>query len=64
MITRVDLRLRREALQFQLRFTCESCANFDPSERRCGNGFPVAPHLGTDLERTETLVFCKDFELR
>ncbi len=63
MITRVDPRLRREAEEFGLKFTCESCAHFDPEPRRCANGYPTAPHCAVDLAVAETLLFCKGFEL-
>lgn len=61
--SRVDERLRAEAERFALRFGCESCVHFDPERRLCGNGYPTAPHFGVDLARTESLEFCKEFEL-
>ena len=61
--SRVDGQLRGEARQFRLRFGCEDCAHFAPEARACGNGFPTAPHLGVDLERAESLEFCKAFEV-
>lgn len=61
--SRVDEQLLREAEQFQLRFGCESCAHFAPETRTCGNGYPTAPHLGVELRCTQSLEFCKEFEL-
>lgn len=61
--SRVDEQLRDEARQFSLRFGCESCAHFAPESGRCGNGYPTAPHRGVDLERRQTLEFCKEFEV-
>jgi hypothetical protein len=61
--SRVDERLRGEAAKFRLRFGCEDCAHFAPETRGCGNGFPTAPHLGVDLLRTDSLEFCKAFEV-
>jgi hypothetical protein len=61
--SRVDEQLRLEARRFALRFGCESCAHFAPETARCGNGYPTAPHRGIDLERCESLEFCKDFEV-
>jgi hypothetical protein len=61
--SRVDVQLRGEAQKYRLRFGCEDCAHFAPDSRSCSNGFPAAPHLGVDLERTESIEFCKAFEL-
>jgi hypothetical protein len=61
--SRVDERLRHEALRFELRFGCESCAHFAPETRACGNGYPTAPHLGVDLSSVHSLEFCKEFEV-
>jgi hypothetical protein len=61
--SRVDQRLRDEAARFELRFGCESCVHFAPETRTCGNGYPTAPHLGVDLARSQSLEFCKEFEV-
>ncbi|RYZ06922.1 MAG: hypothetical protein EOO73_14120 [Myxococcales bacterium] len=61
--SRVDAQLRSEAERFELRFGCESCAHFAPETRACGNGYPTAPHVGVQLSRVESLLFCKEFEL-
>lgn len=61
--SRVDERLRQEAIRFELRFGCESCAHFAPESGACGNGYPTAPHLDVDLSRAESLEFCKEFEV-
>jgi hypothetical protein len=61
MRTLVDARLRTEAERFRLRFACADCVYFAADERRCSEGYPIAPHERRDLERTE-VVFCKLFE--
>lgn len=63
MLSRVDERLRSEAERYALRFTCETCAHFDPEQQRCGNGYPVEPHVGIQLASTNELAFCKEYEL-
>lgn len=63
MLTEVDDRLREEARRFELRFTCESCAHFDPVSERCASGYPNQAHHGIRLARLQTLSFCKEFEL-
>jgi len=61
--TLVDPRLREEAVRFELRFTCEECVHFAVERRACANGYPTQPHLEIDLQRVESLEFCKEFEL-
>ena len=61
MKTVADARLRNEAAQFQLRFACEDCAEFDAKTERCALGYPPAPRR-RDLD-AESLEFCKAFEL-
>ncbi|HYQ44958.1 MAG TPA: hypothetical protein VER11_23390 [Polyangiaceae bacterium] len=63
MRTLVDLRLREEAARFGLRFTCEDCVHFAAERRACANGYPTLAHLDIDLDRAESLEFCKEFEL-
>ncbi len=63
MLTDVDERLREEARRFELRFTCESCAHFDPVRERCAHGYPTAPHRNVRLAEVESLLFCKEHEL-
>ena len=63
MRTPVDLRLREEAAEFQLRFTCEHCVHFAAEKRACANEYPTLPHLGIDLNSAVSLEFCKEFEL-
>ncbi len=70
-------RFESERTRFVLRFTCEYCAYFDPSDERCAHGYPNAEHreqrycaghsasLGAPDELgVGVLVFCKEFELR
>jgi hypothetical protein len=61
--TPVDAQLREEARRFQLRFTCEHCVHFAAERRACANEYPTNAHLDVDLERRESLEFCKEFEL-
>ena len=63
MRTLIDARLRSEAKQFDFRYTCENCVHFVSEANACANGYPTAPHLGIELERAESLEFCKEFEL-
>lgn len=63
MQTPIDEQLRSEAKAYGFCFGCERCVHFVPDTRRCAHEYPTAPHLGIDLERQETLVFCKHFEL-
>ncbi|MBX3183353.1 MAG: hypothetical protein KIT72_03700 [Polyangiaceae bacterium] len=62
MRTRVDDRLKAELAQFQLRYSCEHCAYFEPEAERCALGFPNDEHRALTPSST-TLVFCKEFEL-
>lgn len=63
MITRVDERLRDEARNYRLCFTCERCAHFAPETATCGNGYPTEPHRDVELDTRGELAFCKEFEL-
>ncbi|PIE05284.1 MAG: hypothetical protein CSA75_05555 [Sorangium cellulosum] len=63
MITIVDEKLRREALQFSLRFTCESCAYLDTDGGKCSHAYPNEAHRGVDLTKVDEVRFCKEFEL-
>lgn len=62
MRTRVDTRLREELVRYRLRYTCEHCGYFAPTEERCALGFPNEEHRSLAPDAT-TLVFCKEFEL-
>jgi hypothetical protein len=59
----IDPRFLNEVRRFELRFTCESCAHYDPELRTCGNGYPVEPHRERPLALLGDWVFCKEFEL-
>jgi hypothetical protein len=63
MIHTVDQRLRREAREFELQFSCEACVHYAEPTESCGNGYPVLPHRRVDLERAASITFCKEFEL-
>lgn len=62
MKTLVDARFLEEARAFALRFGCEDCANFEPVNELCCNGYPTAPHANVDLGARRHLEFCKEFE--
>ncbi len=58
----VTLQLLEEIAHFKLRFTCEDCAQFEPSSEMCSLGYPNEAHRA---RRTtdDHIVFCKEFEL-
>lgn len=62
MILPIDALLRREAADFRLMWSCESCAHFDDAAPSCSLGFPDAPHRDAAWD-AEDLAFCKAFEL-
>jgi len=61
--TRVDALFRSEVERFQLRFTCEHCAHFEPERRACAHGYPNETHRGIELEAVNDLEFGTEFEL-
>lgn len=63
MISDVDAQLIDEVRRFELRFSCESCAHFDPERALCANGYPNEQHRTLDLTTARTIVFCKEYEL-
>lgn len=63
MIHVVDARLSLEIERCALAFTCERCAQFDPSNGRCSAGYPNEDHREKPIEVGARLVFCKEFEL-
>jgi hypothetical protein len=63
VLTEVDDRLREEAGRFELRFTCETCAHFDPITENCASGYPNDAHRRVRLASVSTLSFCKEYEL-
>jgi hypothetical protein len=53
-----------ERQRYRLRFTCEHCTYFDVQRERCMHGYPNAEHREARYrEPSETLLFCKEFEL-
>jgi hypothetical protein len=59
-----DERFRQERARFNLRFTCEDCAHFDPERGRCTHGYPTGGHrLARYDDPSAALLFCKDFTL-
>jgi hypothetical protein len=63
MRTVVDDRLRLEAVEHALRYSCEHCAHFDVVHRGCAEGYPNAVHRERVIDTEPTLEFCKSFEL-
>lgn len=54
----------RDRERFELRFTCEHCALFDPDRGSCAHGFPTEEHRLAHYQRRDVpIVFCKDFDL-
>ncbi|HMJ09824.1 MAG TPA: hypothetical protein VK524_00390 [Polyangiaceae bacterium] len=63
MKSRVDAQFRTEVRVFDLRYTCESCAHYEPEGKLCGNGYPTEPHRARELLDVRELLFCKQYEL-
>lgn len=74
-----DARFDEDAERFALRFCCDHCGFFDEDAERCRHGWPTAPHRAaryrtaptadspaeSSVESSgDTVVFCKEFELR
>lgn len=59
-----DKRFWREQKRYRLRYTCETCAFFDPPTGLCAHGWPNDEHRDAWYGRQpERIVFCKEFEL-
>jgi len=62
-----NAKFSREAEQFDLRYCCPDCGQFDAVARVCAHGWPMTdhrqPHAGAEQADRE-VVFCKEFELR
>ena len=63
MIKELDARLEAEAQAFNLAFTCERCAHFEPSRGTCSALYPNDEHREATVRATRRVVFCKAFEL-
>ena len=63
MITRVNLRLRNELSEYNVRFCCEDCAHFEGQSSECSLGYSCEPHRKRQVEPGDAIVFCKTFEL-
>lgn len=50
MIQCADDRFKKEAKDYQLRFTCESCAWFDCEADECSHAYPNEAHKGIFAE--------------
>lgn len=59
MKTRVSLQLIEEIARYDLRFTCEECAQFTGAG--CAHGWPGGERRRT-LRDGEQIEFCKEFE--
>ena len=52
-----------QAARFDLRYTCEHCAFFDPKAGECIHGYPNEVHrLGYYNASPPWVIPCKDFE--
>jgi hypothetical protein len=58
----VDGRFVREAEEYQLRFTCETCLHFLRATDRCAHGWPNEEHREVPKEG-QVVTFCKEFEV-
>jgi len=59
-----DDRFRREWERFDLRFTCEHCAQHDPERDACAHGYPTEAHRRDRYDDPDApILFCKDFQL-
>ncbi|HMR06546.1 MAG TPA: hypothetical protein PKA88_12235 [Polyangiaceae bacterium] len=63
MQSKVDATFRAQAKRYALRFCCEDCAHFELERERCAHEYPTEDHRRRDLEKSEVVVFCKEFEL-
>ena len=66
MHVRRDAVFDEEVERHQLRFTCESCANFSVERDACRHEWPTALHRLARYADPAVVevVFCKEFELR
>lgn len=58
----VTLQLLEEIARFDLKFTCEDCAQFEPASEACSLGYPNGDHRAQRAS-ADHIVFCKEFEL-
>jgi len=58
----LDAQFLHDMASFSLRFTCDDCLYFlrQRDEQTCAHEWPTEEHR---LPMTETVVFCKEFEL-
>lgn len=59
-----DARFQEERSKYDLRFTCEDCAYFQPETTRCTHGFDTRSHRAERYAaEAADVLFCKEFEL-
>jgi hypothetical protein len=63
MHTQIDEQLLGEVAQFCLRYTCEVCGNFEPTNGACALGYPNEEHRERPLLLGRKVTFCKEFDL-
>lgn len=64
MKLRRDAQFETERQRYGLRFECEDCVYFNPTEQVCVHEYPTLEHRAqTDQDGRRLLVFCKEFEL-
>lgn len=58
-----DRRFREQSVEFNLKWNCEDCQNFD-RELGCAHGYPTHRHRRSRYDDPAAeLLFCKDFDL-
>ena len=58
----MTLQLLEEIARFELRFTCEDCAQFELESEACSLGYPNVDHRAR-RPTADHIVFCKEFDL-
>ncbi len=58
-----DQRFREQSVEFNLKWNCEDCSNFDLA-LGCAHGYPTHRHRRSRYDDPSAeLLFCKDFDL-
>jgi hypothetical protein len=60
----VDGRFRLESEAYAFRFTCRDCLLFIPEKEACAHEWPNGEHRDPPAAEADTVLFCKEFELR
>jgi len=59
-----DARFLEESRALGLRHACEDCVHFVAAAERCAHEYPTEDHRARPLAPGDTVVFCKEWELR